>query len=240
MNQSGGIFYHYLALRNSLKLWGGYKLAIADFLKSFSWNDEEISYWIGPSAGYSIPSELSAKRLHLDYFCEPEFLAKTIFRLRHGKVKNWLTESSFDFSDPNTTAVSKLLMDAEAKQVSRLIFCNILGQIPLLNSKLGPEYWDKFYVELEQSNLPVISYHDYYTFKALPRLLDQLEQIKPPEGKLDENSLHAFLQKELSSGEIGLVDHGTSSLAKYSKQRIWWRKDKTTLHLIDCIYIEKK
>lgn len=240
MNQTGGIFYHYLALRNSLKYWRPYQAAIDSFLHSFDWSDQEINYWIGTSGGYSLPKSLVRDRLSRDYFCDPEFLAEMMFSYRHGKARNWVTNTGFDFSIPQESAVAKLAKDAKSKGVTRLIFCNILGQLSLLNKKLAPSYWESVLSDIKDLELPVISYHDYFTFHAKAKLLDILQNVEPPKGELQEKDINQFLQEALSTGELGVVDHQTKALAKYSRARAWWRKDKTTLHLIDCIYIEKK
>lgn len=239
MNQTGGFFYHYLAFRNSAKYWSVFRREILDFLRPKFKNGKTL--WVGPSAGYSLDKELIKPRLAKDYFVEVDFLSKIIFKLRFGKPLNWITSSAFRFTKDPVESAQLTAAILNSYSVDTVIFCNILGQLPLLYPAAGSNYWNQFYGSLMNDiESSIVSYHDWLTVMAKPAELDELELDISIENLKSEKSVQEFLlTKPNKKREWKLIDHHTGKLSKYSESKCLWRKDKNSLHLMDCISLEK-
>lgn len=241
MNQTGGFFYHYLAFRNSARYWKPFKDQISIFLENELKDSTIRNLWIGPSAGYSLPPNLMRGRVLQDKFVDIDVLAKVLFSAKFGSPNYWDTRSVFQFTnDPHESAhlsTEKLGF----KEVERLVFCNILGQLPLLHTQATSEYWESFYsCLLENLSLPVISYHDLFTIVGNPKVLDKIQMEIKSELIESENQLLDFLRAYQSKDKpLSYVDHFTASLGEYRVGQTMWRKDSKSLHLIDCISTKK-
>ncbi len=116
---SGGVVYHWRALFHHQRIWRNHLAQVSAFLKE--WNPQADSlYLIGPSGGYSLPSDWLKKFKTITAF-EPDALARKIFELRTGIKPHWITQP-FQFAALQTGEIT-------FTENSAILFCNLLGQM---------------------------------------------------------------------------------------------------------------
>lgn len=152
MSRSGGVPYHLKAWRYRRTCWESHLEGTRAFLES--WNPPERSLiLIGPSAGYSLPTEWFARFDRILAF-EPDRLGRYLFERDHGLKPEWVG-SSFAFGAPRA-------LDVARDPAAAVLFSNLLGQIPIRGvGSLGR--WLK--TELEGRNWA--SFHDVLSGKGV-------------------------------------------------------------------------
>lgn len=155
---SGGLYYHGRALLNGNR-WQPFREQIREWLATWPCNQKQDLILIGPSAGYSLPSEWLREFPALHAF-DLDPLAAPLFRLRH-------KHPSLQFHRANLFWQDGRLSLAPLKEILRkypranILFCNVIGQI-LLEHQASEEDWLSF---LRQLRLALkgrswASYHD--------------------------------------------------------------------------------
>ena len=235
INPAGGFCYHYKAYTN--------KHSWASFLdQSKKWqtqlsNQNSKLLLIGPSAGYSLSSQLLSKYNQIDVL-EIDSLAKWLFKKRFSKHPNIKFSNKIYFSIKND---SFNLIVEDLKQIKKdfpqhdIFFCNFLGQLPVLNKKISEQDYRLFFTEeLHKilSDRTWYSYHDIFSvhFK------------KPHEIELfDVSSVDYFVDKLKEYGrnhsllKFEVIDHLTQMNSK--NDLLWlWPITPKSLHLIQAIY----
>lgn len=161
LNPSGGFFYHYTAFR-FLFSWKDFKKQLWEFLKSWHLYHKNLLL-IGPSAGYTLDKSFlkSFKKIHI---IEPDPFAYYIFKLRFPGLKcSWDAKDHFGF-------LSKKYQKGQLQKVLsqfndyNVLFCNLLGQIPLLIKEEGYlNLWKQDLLE-SLSHISWASYHDIFSY----------------------------------------------------------------------------
>lgn len=201
LSPSGGLVYHLRALEHADVAWVPFREAVATWLLSWSVPTETLLL-IGPSAGYCLDDRFLSRFQQL-VVLDPDPLAERLFRRRHPAAPRpqWLRVDHFTNADSvGLTAVLSAHLDAA------LLFCNFLGQLPLLLPAARAEETLAFW----RHQLPVLlqgrhwaSFHDRLSGELSPVPFDQ--PAAAPRRLSDEELLDRFY-----GGQDGeLVDHRT-------------------------------
>jgi hypothetical protein len=145
VSRSGGIVYHLRAYRFQNRLWHTHQQKVGEFLELWNPNAEELLLF-GPSAGYSLSQDF-LKKFRVITAVEPDPLARILFEKRFQIKPNWI-KHKIRFDDKKD-----LLQFQEFK--GAILFCNLLGQIPMKTSKKVKKVLNEF---LENRNWA--SFHD--------------------------------------------------------------------------------
>jgi len=134
---SGGLLYHWKAYRFQDSLWRPFQIEINSWLVH-RWNPHSKSIvLIGPSAGYQLSEEF-LKRFEKIIVYEPDlfalYLLKNKFKKNNLKYKFFAQKIHF----VNSSKLSKECLVDLVKQYpdSCFLFCNLLGQLPLIYRKV--------------------------------------------------------------------------------------------------------
>lgn len=241
MNQTGGFFYHYLGLRNSMRYWKSFQEHIESVLEKIQIKENERIAWIGVSGAYSLPKLLLRERLLKDHFIDIDPFAKWVFNFRIGYSENWSAENYLKIDIDPTKSAAESAEALNQMAVDKIIFCNILGQLPLFSIEKPKSYWIRYHqVLLDSIAVEVFSYHDLFTITGSKQDLDEIENNLNLDLVHSERSLMSELKSlALNFKQISYVDHFTEHLSSKSIHKCFWRKDRNSLHLIDCILWKK-
>ena len=245
MEQTGGIFYHYLALRNSVRYWRDYQVSIEAFLSEALDSQEKLL--VGPSGGYSLSKCHFLQINSDDKIAELDPMARLLLKYKVKQKLDWINEDLFVIErDPSLSA--KLSSTNFNHTVSkRMVFCNMLGQLAYQYPGYSEDYWLIFFNEfLAQLNAEIYSYHDRWTLIANKKTLDLFErEFKlldfEQRAQLDlKNFSHSILKnlKTTSKKSFEILEHPTvknDSLSLNLRAVASWRRTKNCLHLIHCI-----
>jgi hypothetical protein len=169
-NPAGGLFYQWRAFRFRKKLWGPFRHQVAEWLNSWA-RDREMLVLVGPSAGYTLPRELLL-RFRRIVVVEPDAAAFMIFQARFLVPAVW--EPGDYFGLEKTPAQPEKLNELfERYPSAAILFCNVLGQLPVLlrdggrASEVEPYMLglSKVFRAASRSwpNLRLASYHDRFS-----------------------------------------------------------------------------
>ncbi|MEC9282714.1 MAG: hypothetical protein VX642_08370 [Bdellovibrionota bacterium] len=243
MEQTGGIFYHYLAVRNSLRYWRNYQISIESFLTEALNCDKKIL--VGPSGGYSLSKSHFLQIQSEDIIAELDPLARLILKSKLGTKVNWVNQDLFKINEDPILSAKLSAEEFNSLNINRVIFCNMLGQLAYQYSGFTDLYWKLFLLNfLKNLNAEVYSYHDRWSILSTKAFLDSFET---------EFIKLSFLQKQIidikslcekvsnnssSSTPVEILDHATDmdNSLRYKFHAVHpWRRTKNCLHLIHCI-----
>lgn len=217
---SGGLFYHFKSMISG-ESWNQARQVLDDTFKPFLEKHSELILF-GPSAGYLLPSLKNHHGIRLDI--DP--LSKPLFALRHGN--GFVSESMdlFPNGKINESSIAELL---QSRPQAGLIFCNILGQMPL---QYGRNFDSNNWQKLNQLvlNRSLISFHDRLSGPkpagSLTKIIDY--KIKP--------SIEQVVSDFSLVGEW--VDHETSTLFQQGVQYRYflWPLSPRRAHLIEICF----
>ncbi len=148
MDVSGGIFYHFRALRYQKTLWRPYRESLAQALLTLAPppNTGGQLLLIGPSAGHCLPFEWLG-RYQTIAACDPDPIARLWFTLRlkaraPASRLTWIDPGSLlrpsvtskEFDGARIASQLDLLLGAArfGASLTTVFFAGILGQLPLL------------------------------------------------------------------------------------------------------------
>jgi len=225
LNSAGGLSYHWRAFKYAHSLWRDTRQQLKNWLEDWDIEYDEILL-IGPSAGYTLPTEWLA-RFKTKWAIEPDPVARTLFEHRFGKTK-WVNRPLYPENH-----LSRLV--AEFKD-SPILFCNILGQVPLLYRRQilkEPQSFESWKTSL-QTNLQkrfFASYHDLYSSQ-------QDFEVMAHETSADLN--FGSLARWPMGAEI--IDHQISDLFKNFPHRrfIKWSLTPRHHHLLEACHSHSK
>ncbi|MGE0763348.1 MAG: hypothetical protein AB7N80_08720 [Bdellovibrionales bacterium] len=165
---TGGLAYHYKAWRYRQQLWDSHRQGTSAWLKSWQPHSRHLVL-IGPSAGYSLP------RAFLEQFdrltaTDPDILSSRLFQVRFkGLTVNWARQNYFS-QKQGLLWPEGLFHLREEHPDAAFLFCNFLGQLPLLSRHFDSqrESWLKHW-QIFQQNSEWASFHDLWsTDQGLP------------------------------------------------------------------------
>lgn len=145
-NPTGGFGYHVRALLYGRSRWSPFRQEIARWLRAWAPPERELLL-VGPSGGYSLdPAFLCAFSRIIAVDIDP--LAALIFRLRFGRLLRdrgvALAWDSRDHLSPGPQGFSlrPLCSLVAAHPEAAVLFCNLLGQLPMLGDDRLPDQSD--------------------------------------------------------------------------------------------------
>lgn len=215
ISTSGGLVYHWRALRHRRRLWQRFRATLAGWLDGWRPPTRRLLL-IGPSAGHTLDLRWLAR---FDRLCaiEPDPLARCWLARRTGRR---LVFSSSDplAEDPPLDSIAREFPD------TAVLFCNLLGQLgppggggwhPHLARALGAAHW--------------ASFHDVASTAREPR-----EHWQPLAG--EPQQLEQVLSHFWHGGRLEIVDHETFRLAGEAPAvYAMWSIDPRRHHLIEWV-----
>ncbi len=226
---SGGIFYHYLGVRYASKLWRPTRDFISARLRDFAISKKILL--VGPSAGYLLDTKIL--KLASQVSCvDIDPLSPLLIRWRHGRYIKCHTQDVFslDRQKLNIHATESFL---KTHPDSKIVFCNILGQLPFLypltwKNSVALDLWKKEFHQLLY-NKNIFSFHDRLTLTGPRPLFQDLINIKYP---LSNEDLIARVEN--LKGEV-VIDHETKDIIVGSNcSYTLWSMTPTEHHILEC------
>lgn len=188
---SGGIKYHVSAFLNR-KRWQPFsdyvEFWLMDWLKFLKAKEVSTLVLIGPNAGYTLPRAFVSQFENV-IVVEPDPLAFALFEVRFNCHARWVHQDYFDLKNKGSDLTSnfepnpeKLMGLFSAYPKAAFLFCNILGQLPVIlreNGSLNIEkYMSRLGVVLDEAAKTYIfaSYHDKFSrnLKKPSEVIDHL------------------------------------------------------------------
>jgi hypothetical protein len=220
LNPAGGLSYHLKALRFSSD-WTNFRSDTQRWLEGWGVPKKEIIL-IGPSAGYILPAQWLSSFETLSGI-EPDPIARLLFRARFSKVQ-WLKHKWFKVDYSSKSALFPL---KEFEKLchehprSPILFCNILGQLPVLyrdeirNHPHAFEIWKKDFAGILRGRT-FASFHDIFSS--------------------DKDFVLLGSDREWAAGS-NVVDHQTSDLFSSFNDRCYfkWPLTNNSFHLIEAV-----
>ncbi|MES2962767.1 MAG: hypothetical protein V4760_02680 [Bdellovibrionota bacterium] len=208
---SGGLSYHFKALRHANTRWEPFRACVRDFLeKKWAPSQRELVI-VGPSAGWTLPLDWLARFDHV-VAVEPDPIAALLLTLRFPRGSTTLEIDSSPerlpwFNADRARALPALL---EAHPRAAILFANVMGQIPLL---VGEKFEDdascrRLFLEALEGR-EWASYHDVLSTGAAFR---NPFPVATPALELESIAHHYFLGD--LQGDAAVVDHETLWLSE--------------------------
>jgi hypothetical protein len=215
----GGLGYHFRAAKFAQSHWQNYCNGVAGWLPSWKQKSSDLLL-VGPSAGYSLNSTF-LERYQKIWLSEPDVLARLLLRRRFSKV---------NFA----TIRADVLDDLSAYKNCDILFCNILGQLPLVKKFAQKEFAQKALVsELLTSGINFASYHDLFSFSGKFAFKKARVDVA---GKVDETALLLEFLRLSQTQEITIEDHGLINVFPAACRTILhWEIIPNRHHLIECV-----
>ncbi|GAB2897324.1 hypothetical protein GCM10027046_28590 [Uliginosibacterium flavum] len=186
---SGGLVYHWRALRYRRVLWAPFVVQVADWLASWQPPQNELVI-VGPSAGYTLNGDFLARFKQVTIL-EPDPIARSLLRRRFAGMP--FVEGRVDcFS---SLAGPQALADAYPQ--AAILFSNVLGQ---KLAQLDPRWPAALQTALAGHSWA--SYHDVIATAQAP-VQAQARSFTT------ETSLEEVLVSFWPGGELVLHDHGS-------------------------------
>jgi hypothetical protein len=168
MGKAGGLLYHWRALQNK-KRWAPFREFVEEWLLSWSHPPFSRLVLIGPNAGYTLPTSF-VKKFAQVIVVEPDPAAWALFEARFQAGSQLVRVDYFGLKEtpPNPEKLRGLFL---AFPKSVFLFCNVLGQLPILLREDGvaPEAIELYMqglgvvlTEMSQGHC-IASYHDRFS-----------------------------------------------------------------------------
>lgn len=223
-NPAGGLYYHLRAYRYK-NIWQPFiDLLHQELIHRLSPTRNLLL--VGPSAGYCLKTSFLTRYEHLTCIDIDPLASKLFFSLHQPKSIQW-DSTNYLIQPKKLNALNQLYPQYT------LLFCNILGQLPLINPSY-PHQLNEWKDTLQSTaqNHPWCSFHDCYSLSCDKVPLDILsKKYSEKESALEELKSHL----PISVLEVG--DHQTSDLfaPHYSRCYLWWLLKPRKLHLIEIV-----
>ena len=237
---SGGALYHLRALRRQ-RNWAPFSSHLArwvvDAITTWlaarwldGWGAQPQLILIGPSAGYTLPSPWICRFSSiLAYDLDP--LAPWLFSRRHNlaQIEFKRQDLFWEKGELSMQALDEILI---AHPRATVLFCNVLGQIPL-EGHASEEQWNSFLTRLRSrlDGFQWASYHDLYSVTPLP--LEQHDRVVLEFARTgDIRQALRHLPKKLE-----VTDHLMCGNWSAGLEKAWfpWSLSRNCLHVIEGI-----
>jgi hypothetical protein len=248
-NPTGGFGYHVRALLYGRRQWAPFRQEIARWLRGWAPPERELLL-VGPSGGYSLdPAFLGAFSRIIAVDIDP--LAALIFRLRFGRQlrerRVSLVWDGRDHLSPGLQgfSIQPLCALIDAYPEAAVLFCNLLGQLPLLGEDRLPDQSDDDPPEGSYERwllgLPAAlagrswaTYHDRISGHCRPHALPGGSLV--PWSSSEDLVLHHFPRVEDRGEKFQLLDHRTSMLLRDTpREQFSWEIAPGVFHLIEAL-----
>jgi hypothetical protein len=191
LDPSGGLVYHWRALRYRQALWQPFVAQVAAWLASWQPPQRELVI-VGPSAGYTLNAAFLA-RFDRVTVLEPDPLARWLLQRRFAAIR-------FEYAELDCLGgLEGLQMLAASFPHAALLFSNVLGQ------KLAdlPAAWPTALQRAMQGH----SWASYHDVMASARAPMRTEAREMKAGETLEEVLAGFWSA--AGGELEIFDHGS-------------------------------
>ncbi len=226
-NLTGGVLYHYLALKHRNHLWNPFKSSLSRFINGLSTDSNKLVL-IGPSGGYCLPQKFITKLNKIEAF-DPDLLAKIIFNSRHSPINiKW---HSRDCLVNDQSSNFQILNQFKPSHI--ILLSNIYGQMRcLFKSERLYNSWKVNFLNLIKG-FEFISYHDIYSFKSTFKLNSTLNKTYNSFDLL-KNDLVLYSKTQ----KIEFVDHLTHDDFDFVKKKVYflWELHPNNYHIIEAVY----
>jgi hypothetical protein len=157
LRPSGGLYYHGKAFLNARR-WDPFREQVNGWLETWPCPKERGLLLIGPSAGYSLPTDWIRSFTSIDAF-DRDPLARVMFHFRHQVPARFHRVNLFWRKRKLSLEPIKEILTLHPR--ANILFCNVLGQV-LKEGRATEEEWLEF---LKQLRLLLrgrswASYHD--------------------------------------------------------------------------------
>lgn len=162
LSPSGGISYHYLALKYQKKLWAPHAAELDRHLKQWSPLGPDLILF-GASGGYSLPAHFLRRFQNISIY-DPDPLAEIIFKRRFPDVAHRWFQHSLIFNELKRSKEDLITLRTRHAEAA-ILFCNSLGQWPIVNPSVSEADIASFVQLLNQefANTGWASYHDIFS-----------------------------------------------------------------------------
>lgn len=231
-HSTGGWSYHYLSWKYGNKLWRHYKIQVAKLLSNWRPFTENLIL-IGPSAGYALDASFLQRFQKITVY-EVDGLAKYLFskKFQHSNIV-WKGECPI--FKPQADINKALWAIRSENPNAAILFCNILGQWPLID----PKSEEKLPILLKALNdlygdSRWASFHDLFSGELKRQQLNfnHLPELKIPLVELQQIELLAQqLDFKLLSDHLTFQRMSTSK----AKTHFFWPLSPRQLHIMEWI-----
>ncbi len=229
LTSTGGLSYHYMALRYRSGLWRRFHENLNVLLCNWRHFSKEIIL-IGPSAGYSLSQEF-LQTFEAIHIYDPDPLARWLFQRRFPRLPiHWSLNSPFFC--PSTHSIQSLWRIRRQHPEAALLFCNVIGQWPLMEKVADSdiqEFVDQLHQVYTQSNWA--SFHDLFSGPSHWKKWSHIQQRQ----QVEFHSLEALKQfwKDTKGGP--LTDHMTFKKFKSTnnKKHLIWPLTPRQIHIVE-------
>lgn len=235
LTPSGGLVYHYRALRFGHHLWAPFRANLARWLAATELSNAEELLLVGPSAGHCLPLAWLGQFRRLTLL-EPDPVARRWLSqlLPRPRLE---TEHRDLLLAPLLSGAAGLDAVLERRPRAAVLFCNVLGQ---LHFALSDDEHERFQAEFVRRIVPALdgrawaSFHDRWSFDLQPdpALPERLAfERRPAEATLAE----AWFGAE--GPTVTALDHGTSELFPEALpyRYFGWQITPAALHLVEAV-----
>lgn len=254
LDPTGGLRYHLRARRHRATLWAPFVRSVSRWLATWAPPERELVL-IGPSGGYCLDFVWLSKFERVTVV-EVDPLARWIFARRAKQAFSSLRERAapslaFDRRDHLSPRNGRFVIEpfralVDEHPSSAVLFCNILGQLPLLGPD-PPEVlpddppegsYERWLAQLVESleGHSWASFHDRLSGTIRPRA-DISLSLAPWRSS---EQLVGDLYAETTDEGAALEDHRTSALApNVPRAQMLWQLDRGVFHLIEALSITR-
>ncbi len=203
LRSSGGLIYHFKALRYKAKLWRSFTLAVEQELEKWPKRSNQILIF-GCSGGYTLGSTW-LKRYESVIGVDADPLAGLIFRANHPSVSfHFEHQSLFDAQFEKSLERFQRLLEKYPE--SDVLFSNLLGQLMIdlpVSARPSESTWLVFLSQLRMklSQRNWASYHDLWSQTGSERT-DHLMTGKWSEGLSKKTLTWQITPKQMHQIEI--------------------------------------
>lgn len=236
INPTGGLFYHYLGLKYSKRLWKQTRELLSQELSHWLMNKKKLII-IGPSAGYLFNSETFSQLTELTLI-DTDPLALYLFKLKHKcpqKTQSFTQDGiGIQNGKVNFHSLNIILKNHPDQPI---LFSNVLGQLPLVapSTFSHSKQIDEFKLQLQEivQNRPFFSFHDRLTIKQTVKAKKSCVKSAT---QLSNNEVIESLV-DLSQS-LELLDHSTYRLFDHCKSYSYWLWSRTPseIHITESCY----
>ena len=200
LDASGGLGYHWRALRYRQRLWQPFAAQVGRWLDAWRPPTRELVL-VGPSAGYALDAAFLARFARI-VVLEPDRLARALLRRRFPDAA--LLAADVDaFALPHGPAAL-----ARAWPEAAILFCNVIGQ--RLDADTAPPWHAAQRAALDGHHWA--SWHDVFSAPQPPR------QLPDPAGHPDSSAAARALWAGMA---CEVVDHGTLGWGPAAQYALW-------------------
>lgn len=226
-NPAGGLGHHWHAVRHR-NLWRSHRDHTFNWLKTWQPKAKRLVL-VGPSAGYSLAPEFLADFDQV-VALEPDSLGRFLLLQRFSRMPMEPLAQDYLCDEHGALWPEGLLLLLEDFPDSAFLFCNVLGQLPLIARDFlrRRETWlSHFLLFQEQSTWA--SYHDVWSAPGRTQTQQVLLTSQRQEQLLQE-SARFFLPEP----RPWIRDHETQGLFREDCERVLWAWQRTP-NQVHCI-----